>query len=98
MTCEAAVTGGLSAGPAERECAGCEVARFMWRGPGCMSPRPASVMAIWSWTSAPLAGFRSRDVAATAFFAWSLPLRLSSSARDAKHLLLIAANEYIADA
>ena len=52
---------------------------FMWRGPGRMSPRPASVMAIWSWTSAPLAGFRSRDVAATAFLAWSLPLRLSSS-------------------
>jgi len=32
--CKAAVTGGLSAGPAERECAGCEVARFHVAGPG----------------------------------------------------------------
>ena len=57
-----------------------------------MSPRSASVMAIWSWTSAPLAGFRSRDVAATAFlvgpYLWECPHR----ARDAKHLLLIAAD------
>lgn len=34
MTCKAAVTGGLSAGPAERECVGCEIARFHVAGPG----------------------------------------------------------------
>src|SRR5690348_9491681 len=79
MTCKAAVTGGLSAGPAERECVGCEVARFLWRGPG----QHVAAFGIGDGDlvldERPAGRVRSRDVAATAFLVWSLPLGMSSS-------------------
>src|SRR5690242_20816290 len=85
MTCKAAVTGGLSAGPAERECVGCEVARFLWRGPG----QHVAAFGIGDGDlvpdERPAGRVRSRDVAATAFLVWSLPLGMSLIGRSEEH-------------